>query len=191
MALKPCKECKTEVSTKAKTCPHCGVKNPGVTAKDMFLGMVIFVVIVFGLIAYFSGGSESDENKTAPEEITEEIAEEPAITTPKPSADETEPTQQKPTVVLLTSSEVESWPLTVDEVRAVCFYMPKVVFRVGGVRGDYYALNNAPTTVDLRDMGVDLVQMTPDLDVWADDPNNPGAKIDISALRNKITEICE
>lgn len=95
------------------------------------------------------------------------------------------------TVILITSDQVEPWPLTVDEVRAVCFYMPKVVFRVGGIRGDYYALNNAPTTIDLSDMGVSLVQLTPDLDVWADNPNNPGAKIDISALRNKITEICE
>lgn len=28
MALKPCRECKKEVSTEAKTCPHCGKKNP-------------------------------------------------------------------------------------------------------------------------------------------------------------------
>jgi hypothetical protein len=28
MALKPCKECKKEVSTSATACPNCGVKNP-------------------------------------------------------------------------------------------------------------------------------------------------------------------
>lgn len=28
MAMKPCRECGTEVSTKAKTCPHCGVDHP-------------------------------------------------------------------------------------------------------------------------------------------------------------------
>tara|TARA_Y100000310_G_C20239983_1_gene604180 strand:- start:82 stop:453 length:372 start_codon:yes stop_codon:yes gene_type:complete len=28
MALKPCRECGTEVSTEAETCPSCGVKTP-------------------------------------------------------------------------------------------------------------------------------------------------------------------
>lgn len=28
MALKPCRECKKDVSTEAKTCPHCGVAAP-------------------------------------------------------------------------------------------------------------------------------------------------------------------
>ncbi|MEI7065353.1 hypothetical protein [Dickeya chrysanthemi] len=32
MALTKCKECKKEVSTSAKVCPHCGVKNPSTTA---------------------------------------------------------------------------------------------------------------------------------------------------------------
>jgi len=28
MALKPCRECGKEVSTEAKSCPHCGVPDP-------------------------------------------------------------------------------------------------------------------------------------------------------------------
>ena len=28
MALKPCRECRKEVSTQAKTCPQCGVPHP-------------------------------------------------------------------------------------------------------------------------------------------------------------------
>ena len=28
MALKPCRECKTKISTRAKVCPHCGLKRP-------------------------------------------------------------------------------------------------------------------------------------------------------------------
>lgn len=28
MALKPRRDCKTDISTKAKTCPHCGLKRP-------------------------------------------------------------------------------------------------------------------------------------------------------------------
>jgi len=30
MALRPCKECGKKVSTLAKTCPSCGISNPGV-----------------------------------------------------------------------------------------------------------------------------------------------------------------
>ena len=28
MAMKPCRECKTEISSRAKTCPNCGLKKP-------------------------------------------------------------------------------------------------------------------------------------------------------------------
>ena len=28
MAMKPCRECKTEISSRAKVCPHCGLKRP-------------------------------------------------------------------------------------------------------------------------------------------------------------------
>ena len=28
MALKPCGECKTAISSRAKVCPHCGLKRP-------------------------------------------------------------------------------------------------------------------------------------------------------------------
>ena len=28
MALKPCGECKREISGRAKVCPHCGIKKP-------------------------------------------------------------------------------------------------------------------------------------------------------------------
>jgi hypothetical protein len=45
MALKKCKECGKEVSTNAKTCPHCGVKNPGVSAKDMIIGLLGLIFI--------------------------------------------------------------------------------------------------------------------------------------------------
>lgn len=32
MAMAQCRECKTEVSDKAWTCPHCGVLRPGYVA---------------------------------------------------------------------------------------------------------------------------------------------------------------
>lgn len=37
MALKPCKECRKEISDSAKVCPHCGFPNPG----DYGLGKLI------------------------------------------------------------------------------------------------------------------------------------------------------
>ena len=42
MALKPCKECKTAVSTGARVCPHCGLRNPtgGITT-GAWLGMTL------------------------------------------------------------------------------------------------------------------------------------------------------
>ncbi len=56
MALKPCKECKNEVSTKAKKCPSCGIKNPttntGQTAAQGCFGIIIlFGLIMWGLLS--------------------------------------------------------------------------------------------------------------------------------------------
>ena len=64
MALKPCKECKKEVSATAKTCPHCGVKDPGITFKDTLTGLAILAVLVWGAITWFSepeGSANSDQ----------------------------------------------------------------------------------------------------------------------------------
>ena len=62
MALTKCKECKKEVSTSAKVCPHCGVKNPGTTAGQAIGGFVVLVLLVWGAIKIFGG---SDDNKPA------------------------------------------------------------------------------------------------------------------------------
>ncbi|ELY4778454.1 hypothetical protein SM077_000237 [Cronobacter sakazakii] len=61
MALTKCKECKKEVSTSAKTCPHCGVKNPGVTAKQTLGGFIVLAVII-GAIWLFVGGDDKEES---------------------------------------------------------------------------------------------------------------------------------
>ena len=50
MALKKCKECKKEVSTKAKNCPHCGAKKP---TENKFLSFIVGVgVVVFFCLAF-------------------------------------------------------------------------------------------------------------------------------------------
>lgn len=50
MAMKPCRECKQEVSTEAKACPHCGAEKP-TQAKQFSLGSLL-VLIVFGIIVW-------------------------------------------------------------------------------------------------------------------------------------------
>ena len=56
MALKKCKECGNEVSTKAKKCPSCGVNNPTVTAKEQVIGAVVLVFIIAFIVAKCTGG---------------------------------------------------------------------------------------------------------------------------------------
>ena len=67
MALAKCKECEKEVSTTAKVCPHCGIKNPTITTKDTVIGTFILIAIVFTLYQCTIGGSEPpityEENK--------------------------------------------------------------------------------------------------------------------------------
>jgi hypothetical protein len=68
VALTKCKECKKEVSTSAKTCPHCGVGSPATTNAQAVMGIVLMVAIGWGLYSYF--GSSSDSSKTAePEKV--------------------------------------------------------------------------------------------------------------------------
>lgn len=71
MALKPCKECGSEVSAKAETCPHCGVKNPARRAQiGCGTGCLGLLVIVFGFGVVGSmmdgGGSASSTSYTPP-----------------------------------------------------------------------------------------------------------------------------
>jgi hypothetical protein len=63
MALKKCKECGKDVSSSAKTCPYCGVKNPGVTAKTMVLG-ILTLLFMGWLITQCSLGNNSNNKKS-------------------------------------------------------------------------------------------------------------------------------
>lgn len=70
MAIIKCKECGQEISSKARVCPHCGIRNPapfGFTFKRLlkiwsvcFVVLVVFVVIIVSV----SGGG-SDTSSTA------------------------------------------------------------------------------------------------------------------------------
>ncbi len=52
MALKPCKECGQQVSTKAKACPHCGTPNPtaGIMQTRLGCGHLLLILLV-GFVA--------------------------------------------------------------------------------------------------------------------------------------------
>lgn len=58
MALKPCKSCKHQIDTSAKTCPSCGVANPGVSAGDSFKALLGLAVVVAIGLAMCSGGDK-------------------------------------------------------------------------------------------------------------------------------------
>ena len=48
MALTTCKECKKEVSIQAKTCPYCGIDNPGmIDTINRRVGVVVLALLVF------------------------------------------------------------------------------------------------------------------------------------------------
>lgn len=64
MALVKCKECKKEVSNKAKICPNCGVKDPAVGPKEMFAAIVLLLLLGWGLVSFLSS-DDSEENSTA------------------------------------------------------------------------------------------------------------------------------
>jgi hypothetical protein len=55
MALVNCRECGTAVSKKARTCPHCGISNPGtsIAAKAGFFSII--AIIIAGLFSLSKG----------------------------------------------------------------------------------------------------------------------------------------
>ncbi|AIA70278.1 putative membrane protein [Pectobacterium atrosepticum SCRI1043] len=64
MALTKCKECRKEVSTSEKICPHCGIKDPGVTLSMSLVAVVILVAIGWGIFHWVSSDDENTEPKT-------------------------------------------------------------------------------------------------------------------------------
>ncbi|MEX0685754.1 MAG: SH3 domain-containing protein [Balneolales bacterium] len=57
MALKKCKECKKEISTKAKNCPYCGAKKP---TDNQLVNFLIGLGFIIFFIWIFTGKSETD-----------------------------------------------------------------------------------------------------------------------------------
>jgi hypothetical protein len=80
MALKPCKECKQEVSTKAKSCPHCGAKNPTVSGKETAQGClgIIVLSIIIAVVVNSCGDDDATTKPKEPAKTPKEIAAENA-----------------------------------------------------------------------------------------------------------------
>ncbi|MCP1444804.1 hypothetical protein J3D54_003936 [Pseudomonas sp. GGS8] len=66
MALTPCKSCKHKVDTSAKTCPSCGVANPGVTLVGKIGALVILgIVIALGVLMWTGTSKEKSVEKVS------------------------------------------------------------------------------------------------------------------------------
>jgi hypothetical protein len=58
MALRRCKECGKEMSTRAAACPHCGAKP----RRTSFGTWLVLVVIGLGVISWYSASQRIEEN---------------------------------------------------------------------------------------------------------------------------------
>lgn len=100
MALKPCRECKKDVSTEAKTCPHCGVSAPTKQppSKLGWVALGLFAVVCTAAIA----GSGKRSVEASPVAV-----ESGQLATPSPSVMVTATPESEPlkSVVAFTESE--------------------------------------------------------------------------------------
>lgn len=93
MALKPCRECKKEISTEAKTCPHCGVSNPATSSMVLSVIRVSAVVIVGIVIWRCQSSGTTHTTSVAPD-----VAPDHAWSQPDPPAPQAAP--EEPGIVL-------------------------------------------------------------------------------------------
>ena len=72
MALKPCRECGQQVSSKARSCPHCGVQNPakGVASQHLGCGsgclLLLIAVVGIGVVSSLGDSGASSPPPSRP-----------------------------------------------------------------------------------------------------------------------------
>lgn len=80
MAMTECKECKKPVSSRATTCPHCGIKNPAIKFKEMVPAIILIAGIGWAVVSFrgddakSAAATESSESTTPPTKTPEQIA---------------------------------------------------------------------------------------------------------------------
>ncbi len=72
MALKKCKECGKEISSKAKVCPSCGAKNK---TRSKLGGFLAVILIGIGLIWMISDGASAGSSSSGSSTITAKVNE--------------------------------------------------------------------------------------------------------------------
>jgi len=50
--LEPCRNCKREIKPKLRRCPYCGILNPTIKLKEIFIGIAIVLIVMY-IITYF------------------------------------------------------------------------------------------------------------------------------------------
>jgi hypothetical protein len=79
MALRPCRECREQISSSAKTCPKCGAKDP---VRSIFLPMIGVAMVVLLMVAIIAA-PEQKSTERARAEVAPPAA--PATTLPTPA----------------------------------------------------------------------------------------------------------
>ncbi|MFJ7315067.1 zinc ribbon domain-containing protein [Pseudomonas sp. NPDC098747] len=137
MALSPCKSCKHSVDISAKTCPSCGVSNPGVTIGYQIAALVILGIIIAVLVSMCSGGSD---HKSA-----ENAAQRAALPSYSITKDEFREGRPRKVEVVLPErigeaelAEVAQFIRTDTEFKAEKTF---IGFRIEGQTGSYYWAN--------------------------------------------------
>jgi hypothetical protein len=66
MAMVKCRECDKEVSSKAKTCPNCGVKNPQPQSKfNLYLKLALGAFLVISMVKCINEGEDKEAQEAA------------------------------------------------------------------------------------------------------------------------------
>ncbi|EMC7918189.1 hypothetical protein VLI49_003771 [Enterobacter kobei] len=77
MTIKKCRECRQAVSSSAKVCPHCGIKDPYVSPKGLIKLLLLVGFIAFAWLTNQGGkSSSSSENSYQTVEDTQELRDE-------------------------------------------------------------------------------------------------------------------
>lgn len=63
MAMAACRECKKEVSSEAKTCPHCGISTPVKPKPSARTGLVTLAIIVAVIAIAYDSSKDTDAIK--------------------------------------------------------------------------------------------------------------------------------